>query len=191
MPTPTIANNTHTPNLDSDSEMSLYHYLAAAALDIPTLTDHHAYLTYKLDVIKILVLNAAEPLYRKACGLRVKEIRLLRLIHDYPNITSSELKVKLVLDKTLLSKYLAGLEQRGMIEKIPDKQDNRIQQLRLTAAGEEAWQTCETIGRGLEAKFFHQMSGQEWDQLHHLLDKALNSLKDWHSQATSDSYQIR
>lgn len=184
MPTPTIAHNTHMPNLDSDSEMSLYHYLAVAALDIPT--GNHAYLTYKLDVIKILVLNAAEPLYRKACGLRVKEIRLLRLIHDYPNITSSELKVKLVLDKTLLSKYLAGLEQRGMIEKIPDKQDNRIQQLRLTAAGEEAWQTCETIGRGLEAKFFHQMSGQEWDQLHHLLDKALDSLTDWHSQATSD-----
>lgn len=190
MPTPTIARNTHTPSLDSDSEMSLYHYLAAAALDIPTPTNNHAYLTYKLDVIKILVLNAAEPLYRKACGLRVKEIRLLRLIHDYPNITSSELKVKLVLDKTLLSKYLAGLEQRGMIEKIPDKQDNRIQQLRLTATGEEAWQTCETIGRGLEAKFFHQMSGQEWDQLHHLLDKALNSLTDWHSQATSDGYQI-
>lgn len=186
MPTPTIARNTHTPSLDSDSEMSLYHYLAAAALDIPTPTDNHAYLTYKLDVIKILVLNAAEPLYRKACGLRVKEIRLLRLIHDYPNITSSELKVKLVLDKTLLSKYLAGLEQRGMIEKIPDKQDNRIQQLRLTAAGEQAWQTCETIGRGLEAKFFHQMSGHEWDQLHRLLDKALNSLTDWHSQATSD-----
>ena len=186
MPTPTIAHNTHTPNLDSDSEMSLYHYLAAAALDIPTPTDNHAYLTYKLDVIKILVLNATEPLYRKDCGLLVKEIRLLRLIHDYPNITSSELKVKLVLDKTLLSKYLAGLEQRGMIEKIPDKQDNRIQQLRLTAAGEQAWQTCETIGRGLEAKFFHQMSGQEWDQLHHLLDKALNSLTDWHSQATSD-----
>ena len=44
MPTPTIAHNTHTPNLDSDSEMSLYHYLAAAALDIPTPTDHHAYL---------------------------------------------------------------------------------------------------------------------------------------------------
>ena len=94
MPTPTIARNTHTPSLDSDSEMSLYHYLAAAALDIPTPTNNHAYLTYKLDVIKILVLNAAEPLYRKACGLRVKEIRLLRLIHDYPNITSSELKVK-------------------------------------------------------------------------------------------------
>ena len=186
MPTSTIAHNTHTPNLDSDSEMSLYHYLAAAALDIPTPTGNHAYLTYKLDVIKILVFNAAEPLYRKACGLRVKEIRLLRLIHDYPNITSSELKVKLVLDKTLLSKYLAGLEQRSLIEKIPDKQDNRIQQLRLTATGEEAWQTCETIGRGLEAKFFNQMSGQEWDQLHRLLDKALNSLMDWHSQAASD-----
>ena len=52
MPTLTIAHNTHTPSLDSDSEMSLYHYLAAAALDIPTPTDNHAYLTYKLDVIK-------------------------------------------------------------------------------------------------------------------------------------------
>ncbi len=71
MPTPTIAHNTHMPSLDSDSEMSLYHYLAAAALDIPT--GNHAYLTYKLDVIKILVLNAAEPLYLKLAGCESKK----------------------------------------------------------------------------------------------------------------------
>lgn len=166
---PTRANQDHL----------LGHFDIAAPLD--TQTGGHAYLTYKLDLIKTLAVNTADPLYLKACTLRVKELRLLRLIHDYPNITSSELRVKLVLDKTLLSKHLAGLEQRGLVEKIPDKEDNRIQRLRLTIEGEQAWQICETIGRGLEAEFFGQMSQQEWEQLHNLLDKALQSLLQWQS----------
>ena len=160
--------------------------LDSAALATNT-NDESAYLTYKLGVIKTLAVNAADSLYQKASGLRVKALRLLRLIHDYPNISSSELRVKLVLDKTLLSKQLAALEQRGLIEKIADKEDLRIYRLRLTVEGEQAWQICETIGRGLEAEFFAQMSQHEWRQLHSLLDKALQSLLQWQANAKLDS----
>lgn len=142
----------------------------------------HDYLTYKLDLIKTLAVNAADPLYRKVSGMRVKELRLLRLIHDYPDITSSEIKVKLVLDKTLLSKHLADLEQRGLIEKRMDTNDNRIQRLHLTEEGLKVWQTCEKIGCELETAMFGEITQDEWATLHNLLDKLLVSLKHW--QAT-------
>lgn len=142
----------------------------------------HDYLTYKLDLIKTLAVNAADPLYRKASGMRVKELRLLRLIHDYPDITSSEIKVKLVLDKTLLSKHLADLEQRGLIEKRMDAHDNRIQRLHLSEEGLKVWQTCEQIGCDLETQMFAEIDEQEWQQLHGLLDKVLLSLKHWQAK---------
>lgn len=139
----------------------------------------HDYLTYKLDLIKTLAVKSADPLYHKASGLRVKELRLLRLIHDYPDITSSELKVKLVLDKTLLSKHLADLEQRGLIEKTPDTADNRVYRLNLTKDGLATWKTCEKIGCDLERQMFAEISDDDWQQLHGLLDKILLSLTHW------------
>lgn len=142
----------------------------------------HEYLTYKLDLIKTLAVNAADPLYRKASGMRVKELRLLRLIHDHPDITSSELKVKLVLDKTLLSKHLADLEQRGLIEKSTDSQDNRIQRLSLSKEGLKVWKICEKIGCELEREMFAEISDAEWQQLHGLLDKVFISLQHWQAK---------
>ena len=142
----------------------------------------HDYLTYKLDLIKTLGVNAAEPLYRKTCGMRIKELWLLRLIHDYPDITSSEIKVKLVLDKSLLSKHLTDLENRGLIEKHMDTTDNRIQRLRLSPEGSKVWQTCEQIGCELETQMFAGISEEEWVTLHDVLDKLLISLKQWQAK---------
>ena len=74
--------------------------------------------------------------------MRVRELRVLRLIHALPGVAASELGQRLVLEKTLMSKYLADLEQRGLIQRSLDPQDNRVHRLFLTPAGQEVWQTC-------------------------------------------------
>ena len=78
--------------------------------------------------------------------MRVRELRVLRLIHDFPGIVASQLRHKVELDKTLLSKNLALLESRGLIARTPDRRDNRLQCLSLTEEGVRVWQLCEQIG---------------------------------------------
>ena len=137
------------------------------------------YLTYKLDLIKTLATKAADQRYEKAVGMRVRELRVLRLIHALPGVAASELGQRLVLEKTLMSKYLADLEQRGLIQRSLDPQDNRVHRLFLTPAGQEVWQTCEQIGRELERQMFQELDEADWEQLNLLLDRLHDSLLHW------------
>ncbi|MFY1027057.1 MarR family transcriptional regulator [Actinobacillus seminis] len=140
------------------------------------------YLTYQFELLKNLAIKAANPYYEQAAQLRVRELRVLRLIHDTPGVTATELRHKLVLDKTLLSKNLAVLEERGLICYNTDPQDNRVHRLQLTEKGTQAWKKCEKIGRDLEAKMFGELSIEELEQLQQLLHRAYTSFSNWHEQ---------
>lgn len=137
------------------------------------------YLTYKLDLIKTISNKGANTHYKKAFGLGVRELRVLRLVHDYPGITATDLGNRLVLDKTLLSKNISVLEERGLISRSPNTQDNRQQCLLLTEAGMKIWAEGERIGRGLEREMFADLNDEDWNRLHGLLDQVLVSLNKW------------
>lgn len=137
------------------------------------------YLTYKLDLIKTISIKAGNTYYKKAFGLGVRELRVLRLVHDRPGITAKDLGNLLVLDKTLLSKNIAFLENRGLITRSPNAHDNRQQFLALTEEGMRVWREGEEIGRGLEREMFADLNAEDWTQLHTLLDRVLLSLEKW------------
>lgn len=144
------------------------------------------FLTYKLDLAKTLATKAADPYYQKSVGLRVRELRVLRLIHDFPGIAATELGHKIVLDKTLLSKNIVFLEERGLIQRLPDKRDSRRQCLHLTDEGLRVWKESERIGRRLEDEMFAEISADDWGQLHVLLDRVLTSFEHWKAQQPID-----
>ena len=140
------------------------------------------YLTYKLDLIKTIASKAADAHYRKAFDLRIRELRVLRLVHRFPGITATELGSKLVVDKTLLSKNIAYLEARGLISREADAKDNRLQCLSLTEADLKIWQESERIGRRLEGEMFSGLTPDEWDKLHSLLDRVVMSFNRWNAK---------
>lgn len=137
------------------------------------------YLTYKLDLAKTLATKAADPYYETEAGLRIRELRVLRLIHDFPGIAAKDLVHKIVLDKTLVSKNLAALEERGLIRKIVDRRDARRQCLELTDEGLRVWRICEAIGRRLESEMFAEISEDDWNRLHEILDRVIGSFEHW------------
>lgn len=146
---------------------------------IITKEENMAYLTYRLVQISSAAIKAADVYYHNAVGLKIRELRVLRLLHDMPGSTPTELLENLELDKTLLSKNLAALEQRGLITRTVDERDNRRQCLHLSKRGEEAWLVAETIGHNLEKDMFADLSDEEWTQLQNLLERALESFNKW------------
>lgn len=141
------------------------------------------YLTYKLDLIKTILMKLGNAHYKKAFDLGVRELRVLRLVHDFPGITATDLGNRLVLDKTLLSKNISFLEGRGLIARCPNSQDNRQQCLTLTEEGARVWYEGERIGRGLEADMFADFSDEEWNTLHNLLDQLLVSIDHFRARS--------
>lgn len=137
------------------------------------------FLTYRLEQISTAAIKAADARYMEAVNLRVRELRVLRLLHEMPNSTPTELLKSLELDKTLLSKNLAALEQKALIVRSADPADNRRQCFSLTEKGTRAWTTAEQIGRKLEAEMFAALSPGQWQSLQQLLNEALASLQDW------------
>jgi len=137
------------------------------------------YLTYKLDLVLTLATKAADQRYAKAVGLRIRELRVLRLIHNAPGIAATELGHKLVLDKTLISKHVAELERRGLLQRQIDLNDSRIHSLSLTDEGQRVWEVCERIGRELEHEMFGALDKKAWQHLHTLLDQAYVSVQAW------------
>ena len=65
------------------------------------------------------------------------------------------------LDRMMLSKVLAGLEQRGLVERAPDAVDARAKRLAITPAGRELVDAATAIARGVDADLFSGVESPE------------------------------
>ena len=137
------------------------------------------YLSYKLELLKTASVKAANVYYKARFDLTIRELRVLRLLHDVPGMLTTELRNRLFIDKTVLSKDISYLERRGLISRSFCAHDNRQHRLCLTEDGQKLWAESEVIGRGLEEAFYSELSDEEWERLHELLDKALLSFEHW------------
>jgi DNA-binding MarR family transcriptional regulator/GNAT superfamily N-acetyltransferase len=90
------------------------------------------------------------------------EARLLLEIAHRDTPTSSELSRELGLDPGYLSRTLARLEHRGLIEKIRSEADGRRRLLSLTPAGKDAFSLLDTRSREEVTEMLGELS--EGDQ---------------------------
>lgn len=137
------------------------------------------YLTYRMTQVVNTAIKIADPIYQAAVGLKIRELRVLRLIHEHPHSTSSELLNMIELDKSLLSKNLTFLEEEGLITRQSDPNDARRQYINLSRKGEKIWQQAEEVGQKLEREIFADLSEIQWKQLHDLLNVSWASLQKW------------
>lgn len=137
------------------------------------------YLTYRMTQVVNTAIKIADPIYQAAVGLKIRELRVLRLIHEHPHSTSSELLNMIELDKSLLSKNLTFLEEEGLITRQSDPNDARRQYINLSRKGEKVWQQAEEVGQKLEREIFADLSETQWKQLHDLLNVSWESLQKW------------
>lgn len=137
------------------------------------------YLTYRMTQVINTAIKIADPIYQAAVGLKIRELRVLRLIHEHPHSTSSELLNMIELDKSLLSKNLTFLEEEGLITRQSDPNDARRQYINLSRKGEKVWQQAEEVGQKLEREIFADLSETQWKQLHDLLNVSWESLQKW------------
>ena len=71
------------------------------------------------------------------CGqsMTVSEAHTLTRLNTGQKLTQNELGLFLHLEKSSVSRLIAGLEEKGWIERFSDISDKRVKQLRLTKQG--------------------------------------------------------
>lgn len=135
------------------------------------------FLTFKLDLIKTEMISRANAVYKPACGLDVRSLRVLRIICDAPGITATAVKEQTLIEKTLLSKLMADLIGRKLVRRTIHPDDARHFQLWPTAVGKRTRATSDELGRHLEADMLSVLSPEEHAALDRIVNKLVESFR--------------
>lgn len=136
-----------------------------------------SFLTFKLDLIKSEMVSRANAVYKPACGLDVRLLRVLRVICDAPGITATAVTEQTLIEKTLLSKLLASLLEHKLISRTPHPGDARHFQLWPTAAGERTRVSSDELGSAMEAQMLSVLSPDEHAALDRIVDKLVEAFR--------------
>lgn len=107
------------------------------------------------------------------------EARVLLEISKHPDYKAKELGERLTVDAGYLSRMLKGFEAKGLILRTPGAQDNRLNDIRLTALGE---QTLAELGGRSDAQVKALIGALSPEELHSVLD-AMALIREQFSRA--------
>jgi DNA-binding MarR family transcriptional regulator len=97
-------------------------------------------LSYRIHRLANALSRGAALCYRQEFDVSLMEWRIIALLGDFAPMTLKELAVQSGLDKSLASRAVAGLVQRGLVLREIGQQDAREVALRLSSSGHRVHQ---------------------------------------------------
>ena len=128
------------------------------------------FLPYRLSILAQLVSESLHDLYAQPYGLTVTQWRVMAALGRFAPLTASEVGQRIVMDKVAVSRAVAGLMQRRLIERATDRADRRRASLRLSARGRTMHARIVPLALDYEAKLYQALGPEE--------RRVFNSLSD-------------
>lgn len=129
------------------------------------------FLPYRLSVLSQLVSESLHDLYAGPFELSVTQWRVMAALGRFAPLTASEVGQRIVMDKVAVSRAVAGLMQRGLVERATDREDRRRAPLRLTPNGRTVHAQIVPLALGYEADLYQALSAAERETLNSLCDR--------------------
>ena len=128
------------------------------------------FLPYRLSVLAQIVSESLHDLYAGPFDLTVTQWRVMAALGRFAPLTASDVGQRIVMDKVAVSRAVAGLMTRGLVERATDRNDRRRASLRLSARGRGMHARIVPLARDYEERLYAALSPQE--------RQAFNSLSD-------------
>ncbi|SJZ56913.1 DNA-binding transcriptional regulator, MarR family [Enhydrobacter aerosaccus] len=135
------------------------------------------FLPYRLSILTQVVSEALHDLYAGPFGLTVTQWRVMAALGRFAPLTASEVGQRIVMDKVAVSRAVAGLMNRGLIERATDRKDRRRASLRLSTAGSDMHAQIVPIALAYEARLHEALSEDEQRLFDRLSDRLLARAK--------------
>jgi DNA-binding MarR family transcriptional regulator len=119
------------------------------------------FLPYRLNRLADAVSRDFSRLYRGRFGLTRPEWRLLATLGQYGTMTATAIGQHSAMHKTKVSRAVTALEGRRWLRRTPDATDRRVEHLKLTKAGDNAYRELVPLARQFEARILEQMRPAE------------------------------
>lgn len=139
-------------------------------------------LTFRLNLLAQLAIEANDGLFRARTGLSIREIRILRLVDDNPGITFVELNRAAHLERTMISRIIQALIKAELVQRVNDPGDARRFSLFATEGGRRLRQAASLLSDSLEEILVQPFDAAERAQF----EAHLSRLADW---VRSDGYR--
>jgi DNA-binding MarR family transcriptional regulator len=94
-----------------------------------------AFVPYRLNRLAVGVSNHLSDIYRERFGLDIPEWRVMATVGSQHGCTAQHIAASTRMHKTRVSRAVAHLEKRELIERVPSTADRREREVRLTKAG--------------------------------------------------------
>ena len=111
-------------------------------------------------------------------GLSASQYAVLLLLDRADGWRLTDLSERLLLDKSTVTRLVDRLEQAGLVRRIPDRADRRVQRVLLTDPGHERRQLARAAHERSLARRLAILGHDEQQQLCQLLDKLRGWLQD-------------
>ena len=136
------------------------------------------YFALQLDLLNEKIKANGSRVYEEQFGVSLRDLRLMRFIGAEPGLTLGRLIEHTALEKTLASKAVTTLADKGLVTRSVGLQDARQISLELTDAGEEIVRAAEPVGRFMEALLLQQLTERDQDVLRRCLRKISASAEE-------------
>jgi DNA-binding MarR family transcriptional regulator len=119
------------------------------------------FLPYRLSVLAQLVSGSLHDLYAGPFRLTVTQWRVMAALGRFAPLTASDVGQRIVMDKVAVSRAVAGLMKRGLVERATDRNDRRRASLKLSARGRAMHARIVPIALTYEKHLYEVLTDEE------------------------------
>jgi DNA-binding MarR family transcriptional regulator len=133
--------------------------------------DLDKFLPYRLSVLAQMVSESLHDLYAGPHRLSVTQWRVMAALGQHAPLTASEVGRRIVMDKVAVSRAVAGLLKRGLVERATDHSDRRRASLKLSARGRAMHGRIVPLALAYEEKLLQALDTSERQAFNALSDR--------------------
>jgi DNA-binding MarR family transcriptional regulator len=130
-----------------------------------------AFLPFQLSVLTNTISRRIAERYDAEFGLSIWQWRVMAVLGETPGLTASAITERTAMDKVAVSRAVAGLRQRGLLERQAAAADARRQLLQLSAEGRRIYAQIVPMALSYERELADAVSAEDLTRLKLLLER--------------------
>jgi len=129
------------------------------------------FLPYRLSVLSNAVSRQVADIYEREFALSIWQWRVIAVLGEQAGMTSTEVAQRTLMDKPTVSRAVASLLERRLVERITDEDDRRRMPLALTDAGLSIYHAIIPRALACEQNLLDSLTAEEIELLQRVLGK--------------------
>ena len=127
------------------------------------------FLPYRLSVASNAVSQVIAKAYEEEHGLTMQEWRVVAVLAEGGELTQKAIVVRTRMDKVTVSRAARALEERGIVRRVPNREDGRSFHFSLSAEGRKIYVKVVPKTLELEKELFRFLTAKQQADLRDLL----------------------